>query len=36
LISYPEAVKGLGSLSKVMYLSSDTYRLALRKIEKWK
>ena len=36
LISYSEAVKGLDELSKIMYLSSDVYRLALRKIEKWK
>ena len=36
LISYSEAVKGLDDLSKVMYLSSDVYKLALREIEKWK
>ena len=36
LISYSEAVKGLDDLSKVMYLSSDVYKLVLREIEKWK
>lgn len=36
LISYSEAIKGLDDLSKVMYLSSDVYKLALREIEKWK
>ncbi|MCD6493504.1 MAG: hypothetical protein J7K36_06885 [Archaeoglobaceae archaeon] len=36
LISYSEAVKGLDDLSKIMYLSSDVYRLVLRKIERWK
>ncbi len=36
LISYSEAVKGLDDLSKVMYLSSGVYKLALREIEKWK
>ena len=36
LISYSEAVKGLDELSKIMYLSSDVYKLALREIEKWK
>lgn len=33
-ISHSEAVKGLDNLSKVMYLSSDVYKLALREIEK--
>ncbi len=36
LISYSEAVKGLDDLSKVTYLSSDVYKLVLKKIEKWK
>lgn len=36
LISYSEAVKGLDDLSKIMYLSSDVYKLVLREIEKWK
>jgi len=36
LISYSEAIKGLDDLSKVMYLSSDIYKLVMREIEKWK
>ncbi len=36
LISYSEAVKSLDDLSKIMYLSSNVYKLALREIEKWK
>ena len=34
LISYLEAIKGLDDLSKVMYLSSDVYKLVLREIER--
>ncbi len=36
LISYSEAVKGLDNLSKVMYLSSDVYKLVLKEIKKLK
>ncbi len=36
LISYSEAIKGLDELSRIMYLSSDVYRLVMREIEKWK
>jgi len=36
LVSYSKAVKGLDDLSKIMYLSSDVYKLVLREIEKWK
>lgn len=32
-ISYSKAVEGLDSLSEVMYLSSDIYRLALKELE---
>jgi len=34
LITYPEAVKGLKDLSKVMYLSSDVYRIVAEEIER--
>ncbi len=36
LITHPEALKGLDNLADIMYLSSSTYRLALKEIESWK